>query len=289
MIGVIVKGIGGFYFVKVDDKVYRCKARGIFRKEGIVPRVGDEVSIVVQEGQESVIDRIFPRRNEFLRPAIANVDRLIIVMAAMRPEPNLTILDRFLVMAEQHRTSVVICLNKIDLDNGEVRRVFAETYKTVYPLVFTSTVTGDGIQTLKGLMAGKKCCFAGPSGVGKSNLLNRLEGRVIAETGEISNKSQRGKHTTRHVELYELEGGGLVFDTPGFTSFDILEAEEDQLAYLYPEMVPLIGKCRYDNCRHLAEPDCRIRDAVASGSIHRSRYESYCSQMKEIQEKRKYQ
>lgn len=289
MIGVIVKGIGGFYFVKVDDQVYRCKARGIFRKEGIIPRVGDEVNIVVQEGQESVIDRILPRRNEFLRPAIANVDRLIIVMAARRPEPNLTILDRFLVMAEQHRTSIVICLNKIDLDNGEVGRSFTETYKNVYPLVFTSTVTGEGIQKLKTLMAGNKCCFAGPSGVGKSNLLNRLEGRIIAETGEISNKSQRGKHTTRHVELYELEGGGLVFDTPGFTSFDILEAEEDQLAFLYPEMVPLIGGCRYDNCRHLSEPECRIRDAVDSGSIHPSRYESYCSQMKEIQEKRKYQ
>ena len=288
MRGTIVKGIAGFYYVKCGGKVYSCKARGIFRKENTVPRVGDEVSIEIIDAEEAVINEIHERRNEFIRPPVANVDCFVIVIAVKKPEPNLSVIDKFIVMAELYHTDIIVCLNKIDLAETEEVKVIADIYENLYPLTKVSGKTGEGIPELACLLRGKKCALTGPSGTGKSTLLNRLHRGASAETGEISSKSQRGKHTTRHVELFETEGGGMLFDTPGFTSFEVLEAEEGELAFLYPEMVPFIGSCRYDNCRHISEPDCRVRQAVTEGKIHKSRYESYKEQMKEIQEKRKY-
>ncbi|NLY71785.1 MAG: ribosome small subunit-dependent GTPase A [Clostridiales bacterium] len=288
MQGIIVKGIAGFYYVETEEGIYQCKARGIFRKDGIIPRVGDNVIIEAIDEEEAVINEILPRKNEFIRPPIANVDCFIIVIAAKQPDPNMSILDKFLVMAELYHTDVVICVNKIDLVEREELELFKEIYQPIYPLVFVSGKTGQGIKDLEDLIIDKKSALAGPSGVGKSTILNKIIGEKIAETGEVSHKTKRGKNTTRHVELYSLKNGGMIFDTPGFTSFDDLEAEEDELSYLYPEMQPYLSKCRYDDCRHLAEPDCEVQKAVKEGKIHESRYDSYVKQIKEIQEKRKY-
>jgi ribosome biogenesis GTPase len=286
--GTIVKGIGGFYYVKTADKTYQCKARGIFRKDGMMPYVGDRVEIEPLDDDEAVITRIFPRKNQFIRPPVANVDCLIITAALKKPELNLYIIDKFLIMAEYQHTEIGICLNKVDLaEPGEID-AFLEIYEGLYPVICVSGKTGEGLDELRKFLAGRKCAFAGPSGVGKSTLLNRLEDTFMAETGEISEKSQRGKHTTRHVELFQLSDDSMIFDTPGFTSFEVLDAEEQELAFLYPEMASLIGQCKYHNCRHVSEPGCQIRVAAEEGTIHASRYDSYCRQLKEIQEMRRY-
>ncbi len=288
MKGTIVKGIAGFYYVKVGEKIYQCKARGIFKKDGITPAVGDEVRIEKLDEDEAVVDEILPRRNSFIRPPIANVDCFVIVVAAAKPDPNPDIIDKFLVMAEKNQTDIIICINKIDLATEDKREELEGIYRGLYPVVSVCGRTGQGIRELADLMKDRKCALAGPSGAGKSTLLNRLQSRYTVETGDISEKTKRGKHTTRHAELFETDFGALIFDTPGFTSFDILDAEEDELHYFYPEISSLIGGCRYDNCRHIKEPDCCIREAVEQGRIHESRYRSYVNQYKEIKEKRKY-
>ena len=288
MQGIIIKGIAGFYYVKTEEKVYQCKARGIFKKDGITPYVGDEVKIEPIDEQEAVVNKILPRRNCFIRPPIANVDCFVIVAAAAKPQPNPDIIDKFLVMAEKHHTDIIICLNKIDLVNEEKRKAIENIYKNIYPVVCLCGASGEGIQELSELMGMRKCALAGPSGAGKSTILNLLQTQYQVETGDISEKTKRGKHTTRHVELFETDSGAMVFDTPGFTSFDILDAEEDELHFLYPEMAPFIGSCRYDDCRHVKEPECSVRAAVEAGKIHPSRYQSYLNQYKEIHESRKY-
>ena len=288
MEGTIVKGIGGFYYVDTAEGLYQCRARGIFRKDGMTPYVGDRVEIEPQDDEEAVINRIFPRRNQFIRPPVANVDCLIITAALKKPEVNLYIVDKFLVMAEYQHTDIGICLNKIDLAEPEQIDEFRKIYESIYPVICVSGKTGEGLEELQKFLGGRKCAFAGPSGVGKSTLLNHLEATVMVETGEISEKSQRGKHTTRHVELFQLADGSMIFDTPGFTSFEVLEPGEQELAFLYPEMVPFIGQCKYHNCRHISEPGCEVRSAALEGTIPMSRYDSYSKQIKEIQEMRKY-
>lgn len=294
MEGIIVKGIGGFYYVKTDEGVYECKARGVFKKDGIVPMVGDHVEIELLDEQidrennfsgKAWLTKIKERKNSFIRPPVANVDCFVIVMAAAEPEPNLSVIDRFLVMAEKSHTDAVVCINKSDLVSEERLKELIEIYEGIYPVVAVSTVFGTGIEAVEEMMRGRVCALAGPSGVGKSTLLNALEPKAAVETGQISEKTKRGRHTTRHAEIFETDFGAMIFDTPGFTSFDVLEAEEAELHFLYPEMAPYIGKCKYDNCRHYKEPDCAVRAAAKSGDIRRSRYISYREQLLEIREK----
>ena len=293
--GRIIKGIAGFYYVKSGETVYRCKARGIFKERGIKPAVGDLVEVEVIEGNDdSLITEILPRKNCFVRPFIANVDCFVIVAAVVRPAPILPVIDRFLVMAAKADTDVIFCINKCDLasENGsrgqkkaaETRDELLQIYSPIYPAVCLQKDSEEGLDTLTGLIKGKTVALAGASGVGKSTILNRLIPHAWMETGQISEKSQRGKHTTRHSELFALDASSetMIFDTPGFTSFDILEAEEDELQHLYPDIARYIGKCRYDNCRHMAEPDCKVKEAVENGLIHPKRYESYKQLMEEI-------
>lgn len=288
MEGIILKGIAGFYYVKSNGILYECKARGIFRKDHLVPHVGDRVIIEVLEDGKGIINKILCRKNVFVRPPISNVDCFVVVCAAIKPKPNLAIIDQFLIMAEENHTEVILCINKADLVESEELDALYRIYKDIYSVCCVSGKSGYGVESLKEKMGEQTCALAGPSGVGKSTLLNFLRNDYAMETGVISEKTNRGKHTTRHAELFEMESGGRIFDTPGFTSFDVLDTEEDQLAFLFPEMVPYQGMCRYDNCRHLKEPDCAVIAAVNEGKIQKTRYQSYMAMMKAIQEKRRF-
>lgn len=288
MRGLIIKGIGGFYYVKTPEAVYQAKGRGIFKKEGITLAVGDTVDIEVLPDGDAVINEIMPRKNQFIRPPIANVDCFVVVFAVKKPKPNFNIIDKFLIMAEKCEMEAVICVNKCDLAKEKELAEIREIYQGVYPVVFVSAETRQGMEQLKPYLKGKRVAFAGPSGVGKSTITNLLIPHANMETGNISQKTFRGKHTTRHVEIFKTEDGGLVFDTPGFTSFDILEAGEEDLAEYYPEFGAYRGGCRFDNCRHIKEPDCAVRNALEAGKISPTRYQSYLANMEEIRSRKKY-
>ncbi len=288
MRGLIIKGIGGFYYVKTAEEIFQAKGRGIFKKDGITLAVGDVVDIEVLDDGDAVINSIEPRKNQFIRPPIANIDRFIVVFAATKPKPNFSIIDKFLIMAEQHHIEPVICVNKCDLAKPATIEEIKAIYEDVYPTIFVSAETGEGIDDLMPYIQGHRVAFAGPSGVGKSTITNRIIPHANMETGNVSKKTARGKHTTRHVEIFEVEGGGFVFDTPGFTSFEILDAEEDNLSDFYPDLLKFKGQCRFDNCRHLKEPECSVRDAVERGEIHPLRYASYLANMEEIKKRKKY-
>lgn len=288
MIGIIVKGIAGFYYVKTDDgTVYQSKARGIFKKEKTTPMIGDKVEITVLPDGDAVVDRIFPRKNEFIRPPVSNVDMFVIVTAIKNPDPVPAVIDKFLVMAEKSHTEIAICVNKVDLATGDETEELASVYRDIYPVFLVSAENGTGIKELEEHIAGRNAALAGPSGAGKSTILNALKDSELMETGHVSTKTGRGRHTTRHVEMFEMPSGGMIFDTPGFTSFEVLDADEEELQFLYPEMKDFIGKCKYDNCRHLREPDCAVRDAVSAGRISKERYRSYITQLLEIKEREK--
>jgi ribosome biogenesis GTPase len=288
MKGLIVKGIAGFYYVKADDTVFQCKARGIFKKDGIVPMIGDIVTIEVRKDGDAVIHTIEERKNEFIRPPVSNVDCFLVVSAAAKPEPNLKVVDRFLVMAEKNKAEAVICVNKTDIAEEVKIRKMKEIYEGIYPVIFVSALVGDGVDVLKSFMKNEKYALAGPSGAGKSTLLNALQPSAEAETGEISRKTSRGKHTTRHAEIFETGPGAMIYDTPGFTSFDVEGVEADELQHLYPEIEALFGKCKYRNCMHIKETGCVVLDAVKSGIIHKSRYSSYKEMYEEIINNREF-
>jgi len=289
MKGLIVKGIAGFYYVKTDDAIFECKARGIFKKDGIIPKIGDVVTIEVLQDGNAVINAIDERKNEFIRPPISNVDCFVVVIAAAKPEPNLRVVDRFLVMAEKNKAEAMICVNKTDLADEEKIQAIQEIYENIYPVVFVSAFSGSGIDALRASMGKKeKYALAGPSGAGKSTLLNALLPSAEAETGEISKKTSRGKHTTRHAEIFEIGSGAMVYDTPGFTSFDVIDVEADELQHLYPEIEKLYGQCKYRNCMHIKEAGCAVIDAVKAGTIHQSRYDSYKEMVEEVINNREF-
>lgn len=283
MRGRIYKGIGGFYYVATDtDEIVECKARGKFRKERITPMIGDEVEIEVKNSKGSITD-IYERKNSLIRPAVSNIDLIVVVVAAKDPDPATFVTDKMLVNAEINEVEAIVCINKTDLaDYDELKRIYESAgYKTVC----VSATENNGLDELFNLIKGKTAAFAGVSGVGKSTILSHITG-VELQTGEVSDKISRGKHTTRHVELFKVSGGGYVLDTPGFSSVEAEDITAEELEACFPEIRSVSGECRFRGCAHLEEPDCAVKAKVADGTIAKSRYESY-KELYEIQRGKK--
>ncbi len=287
MRGVILRGIAGFYYVLAEGREYRCRARGIFRKEGVTPLAGDRVEISAYEDGTGAVEDILPRINAFERPPAANVETLVLVMAGRDPMPSFSLTDRFSVVAERAGSELIICMNKVDLAEPALLQRFGEIYGGLYPLFFVCGRTGEGVEALRAALKGRQAALAGPSGAGKSTLTNLLLESERSATGEISRRNLRGKNTTRHTELFITEDFSL-FDTPGFSAFDPEMMEEEELQHCFPEFRPFIGKCRFSDCRHLAEPDCAVTEALKEGKIKKSRYRSYGEMLKEIRENKEY-
>ncbi len=273
--GRILRSISGFYDVRVDESLIRCRARGILRKEGCSPLTGDLVEITMEQGK-GMVEKILPRKNSFIRPAVANVDALVVFAANVNPVTEPYLIDRVAAIAGDQEVPVILCVNKCDLDPA---RDLVRIYESAgFPVIRTSAETGDGVDGLWETIRGKLVAFTGNSGVGKSSILNRLRPDLCLATGAVSEKLGRGRHTTRHVELYDLGEGTLVADTPGFSSFDTDQMElilKENLQYAFPDFGPLLGQCRFDDCSHRAEPGCAVRRAVEEGRLQPSRYESY--------------
>ena len=275
MIGRIVKSLSGFYEVQTEAGVGTCRARGHFRKEGLTPLTGDLAEISCT-GSRCMVEEILPRKNDFLRPAVANLDALVVFAANVNPVTEPFLIDRVAAIAGNQEVPVILCLNKTDLDPAEdLGRIYEQAG---FPVLRTSAETGAGVEALRAALAGKLTAFTGNSGVGKSSVLNRLAPRLGLRTGEVSEKLGRGRHTTRHVELYALDGNTFVADTPGFSSFDTDQMDvilKENLQYAFPDFAPYLGQCRFHDCAHLKEPDCAVTRALQAGEIQTSRYDSY--------------
>jgi ribosome biogenesis GTPase len=275
MRGIITKALSGFYYVSAEGQTYACRARGKFRLDGVSPLVGDEVEIA-PEGDRGALTHIYPRRNHLIRPAVANVDVLGILAAGAIPGPDPFLIDRVAAIAERAGCEVLVCINKTDLDPGD--GLFDIYSKTGYRVVRTSAETLEGREELLACIAGKTAAFTGNSGVGKSSILNILAPELAIAVGDVSEKLGRGRHTTRHVELFALPGGTFIADTPGFASFDFERMEpifKDELPRLFREFRPFLHECRFNDCTHRTEPGCAVLEAVHSGVIDPSRHRSY--------------
>lgn len=292
MQGKIVKGIAGFYYVHVvESGVYECKAKGIFRKEKMKPLVGDnvEIEILDETKKEGNIICILPRHNELVRPAVANIDQALVVFAAAKPSPHFNLLDRFLVMMERKEIPVILCFNKEDIVSEKERLKLNNIYAGCgCSLVFTSAREETNIGQVKRLLQGKTTAIAGPSGVGKSSLINLLSPEAEMETGSISRKIERGKHTTRHSELFPLDENSYIMDTPGFSSLYVNDFEKEELKYCFPEFAPYEGMCRFNGCDHVHEPGCAVKEAVEQEKIPEVRYENYTEMYEELKNRRRY-
>lgn len=273
--GRILRSLSGFYDVRTPGGLITCRARGILRKEGNSPLTGDLVEISVEKGK-GMVEKILPRKNHFIRPAVANVDALVVFAANVNPVTEPFLIDRVAAIAGDQNVDVYLCVNKCDLDPAiDLVRIYEHAG---FPVIRTSAETGEGVAELRALLTGKLTAFTGNSGVGKSSILNRLAPELKLETGEVSEKLGRGRHTTRHVELFPLGENTYVADTPGFSSFDTDQMElilKENLQYAFPDFGRFLGKCRFDDCSHRKEPDCAVRSAVEAGEIEKSRYDSY--------------
>ena len=292
MEGKIIKGIAGFYYVHGEDgEIYECRAKGIFRKDNMKPLVGDNVEITVldPEKKEGNLVKILPRKNSLIRPAVANVDQAFVIFAMDNPKPNFMLLDRFLIMMEQAGVPAVICFNKKDLAEESEVRTLCDTYQSCgYQVILSSALMGQGIEEIREILKGKTTVVAGPSGVGKSSLTNLLQEEIQMETGEISRKLKRGKHTTRHSQVIPVGEHTYLMDTPGFSSLYLTDMEEQELKDYFPEFRKYEEECRFQGCRHIHEPGCRVKEALKSGEISTLRYEDYLSLYDELKEKRRY-
>ncbi len=292
MKGKIIKGIAGFYYVHgTDNSVYECKAKGVFRKDKRKPLVGDDVEMDVldEENKKGNIKEILNRHSELIRPAVANVDQALVIFSIVKPQPNFNLLDRFLIMMQQQNIPCIICFNKQDIDEEGVGVQYEEIYrKCGYHTLSVSAARHQGVEEIKELLRGKTTTVAGPSGVGKSSLINCLQSGIVMETGPISEKIERGKHTTRHSELIAIEEETYILDTPGFSSLGLFELEKEELAAYYPEFEAHEKYCKFGGCSHISEPVCGIRDAVEEGTISKMRYENYCLLYEELKSKKKY-
>ena len=283
--GLIVKALSGFYEVQTTQGVERCRARGLFRKEGITPLVGDRVRI-----EQQVVTEILPRKNSFLRPPVSNLDLLVVVAADTIPVTEPFLIDRVMAIAGNQNVPALLVVNKTDLADGD--RLVSIYQKAGIPVIATSAATGAGIEALRQAIAGKICAFTGNSGVGKSSILNALEPDFQLKVGEVSEKLGRGRHTTRHVELYTLSCGAMVADTPGFSAFDTERMDlvlKENLQYAFSDFAPYLGNCQFNDCTHLHERGCRIRQAVADGKIAESRYQSYVQLYEKAKEIREWE
>ena len=292
MQGKIIKGIAGFYYIYAEDgNVYECKAKGIFRKDNFKPLVGDNVEITVlnEEEKEGSVTSILPRRNSLIRPAVANVDQAFLIFAMENPKPNFLLLDRFLIMMKQQEIPAVICFNKKDVGEKEEMEQLYEIYTGCgYRVVLSSTYEGEGMDEIHEILKGKTTVVAGPSGVGKSSITNCMQGEVQMETGEISKKLKRGKHTTRHSQVIPVEKNTFLVDTPGFSSLYLTDMKEEELRDYFPEFVMYEPQCRFQGCMHIHEPGCAVKKALSEGKISQQRYDNYLALYEELKEKRRY-
>ncbi len=292
MQGKIIRGIAGFYYVHVPEiGILECKAKGIFRKNKLKPLVGDlvEVSVLDEENKKGNIDEVLERKNELIRPAVANIDQAVVIFAVKKPEPNLNLLDRFLIMMQQKEIPCILVFNKSDLATEEEKQKLQECYKNSgCEILFISAKQDQGMEEVKKLLVGKTSTVAGPSGVGKSSLINKLQSGVNMETGSISEKIERGKHTTRHTEFIPIGEDTFIMDTPGFSSLAVFDMEKEDLEQFYPEFDEYRENCRFNGCSHTHEPGCQVKEAIEEGNISKERYENYKLIYEELKNRKKY-
>lgn len=292
MQGKIIRGIAGFYYVHVPEiGILECKAKGIFRKNNLKPLVGDwvEVSVLDEENKKGNIDEVLERKNELIRPAVANIDQALVIFAIKKPEPNLNLLDRFLIMMQQKEIPCILVFNKSDLVTEEEKQELRAVYAgSGCEILFISAKQDQGIEEIRAVLKGKTSTVAGPSGVGKSSLINKLQSGISMETGSISEKIERGKHTTRHTEFIPIGDDTFIMDTPGFSSLAVFDMEKEELEQYYPEFDDYRDTCRFHGCSHTHEPGCGVKEAIEEGKISKERYENYKLIYEELKNKKKY-